>query len=102
MTKYRAQPITIDGHRFPSLKEGARYRELLLLVRAGEISDLVLQPEFKFVLDGKKMFTYFSDFGYTEKDGTKVVEDTKGYKTDVYKIKKKIIEHVYGIKIKET
>jgi hypothetical protein len=102
VTKYKAKPDTVDNVRFASIREKNRYLELKLLFRAGEIFDLALQPEFEFVLDGKKMFSYFADFGYTEKDGTKVVEDSKGYRTPLYRLKKKLIEHQYKIRITET
>ena len=46
MNKYYNQKITIDGHEFPSKKEGNRYLELKLLQKAGEISNLELQPRF--------------------------------------------------------
>ena len=102
MTKYRAKPVVVDNVRFASIREKNRYLELKLLFRAGEIFDLALQPEFEFVLDGKKMFSYFSDFSYTDKDGTKVIEDSKGFRTPLYRLKKKLIEAHHRIKITET
>ena len=102
MTKYKAKPVVIDHHRFPSQREGNRYLQLKLLFRAGQIFDLALQPEFEFVLNGKKCFSYFADFGYTEKDGTKIIEDTKGFRTPLYKLKKRLIEEQHGIRITET
>ena len=44
--KYHNEKVVVDGIRFDSIKEAKRYRELNLLVRAGEISDLELQKEF--------------------------------------------------------
>jgi hypothetical protein len=102
VTKYKAKPIVIDNQRFSSQKEGRRYLELKLLFRAREIFDLALQPEFEFKIDGEKVFSYFADFGYTEKDGTEVIEDCKGFRTPVYKLKRKLIEKQYGIRIRET
>ncbi len=102
MNKYRARPVTYDNHKFPSQKEGNRYLQLKLLFRTGQIYDLALQPEFEFTIDGEKMFSYFADFGYTEKDGTEIVEDTKGFRTPLYRLKKRLIEKQYGIKITET
>ena len=44
-----------------------------------------------------------ADFVYTDVEtGETVVEDTKGFRTDVYKIKRKLMLKVHGIKIKET
>ncbi len=101
MTKYKAKKITIGDLTFASLKEGRRYQELLLLLRGGEIFDLAIQPEFEFKLNGKRMFRYIADFSYTNKDGSSVTEDVKGVRTPVYRIKRKIIEEAYGIKITE-
>jgi hypothetical protein len=47
------------------------------------------------------MFTYIADFTYFEKDGQQVIEDVKGVRTPVYRLKKKIIEAEYGIAITE-
>ena len=69
-SKYNARKITIDGITFDSLKEAARYKELKLLERAGEITDLELQPKFVlldgFYYEGKKEreVSYVADFKY--------------------------------------
>jgi len=88
--KYNAQSIEIDGHKFPSLKEGNRYCELKLMLRAGEIQDLALQPRFT-LEQGRRLGNgkwlrkreYIGDFGYWERD-KHIVEDTKGYRTREY------------------
>ena len=100
--KYNARKTIIDGIKLDSKKEADRYCELKLLERAGEISHLQLQPKFLLVEgfrhEGKKYqdINYIADFQYIEKDGTEVVEDTKGFKTDVYNIKKKLFLWKYG------
>ena len=99
MTKYRAKPTWIDGIRFASQKEGARYVELKLLERAGKIEKLELQPKYtliaKFVTHkGEKIreLAYVADFRYIDTaTGATVVEDVKGMKTDVYLIKRKLL-----------
>jgi hypothetical protein len=60
-----------------------------------------MQPAFK-VLDraGKTICTYKADFDYDSQDGH-IVEDVKGLKTPMYKLKKKLIEDRYGIEITE-
>lgn len=99
--KYRAKPVTIDGHRFPSTLEGNYYCELRLREKAGEISNLVLQPRFllqeSFEVNGKKYarIEYIADFMYEEAGRTKVV-DTKGFVTDTYAIKRKLFLYRYG------
>ena len=99
--KYRAVKTTIDGITFDSKREAARYWELKWLQKAGVISHLELQPEFDFKIGGKKLFTYRADFGYFE-NGKRVVEDVKGVRTPVYRLKKKIVEAAFHITIKET
>lgn len=84
MSKYNARPIELDGIRFASLAEGLRYRELQLLVMAGEIGELVCHPAFiLFERDkarGLSAIRYTADFQYCE-CGRVVVEDVKGYMT---------------------
>ena len=85
--KYRAVKVKIDGYTFASKAEGKRYRDLCLLVRAGEITDLRVHPKYKMipavVVSGKKhgIRTYTADFEYIE-NGKTVVEDVKGVITD--------------------
>ena len=103
MNKYRNKRVVVDGISFDSKKEAARYKELRMLERAGIILNLQLQVPFELIpkQDGERACTYKADFVY-EQNGKKVVEDTKGMKTDVYKIKRKLMLYRYGIKINET
>lgn len=100
MNKYRNKKVIVDGKEFDSKKEGNRYKELRLLERVGEISNLELQPRFllqdKFKKNGKtyRKIEYVADFKYIE-NGKKIVEDVKGIQTDVFKLKHKIFEKVY-------
>lgn len=82
--------FAVDGKKFHSAKECARYGELKLLERAGQITNLVLQPRFKLVAN----ITYVADFQYQEK-GVLVVEDVKGVETQTFKIKKKLFKFCY-------
>lgn len=93
---------------FDSKKEANRYAELALMQRAGAIANLKRQVRFTLIpaqyKDGKCIFrscSYVADFVY-EKDGETVVEDTKGFKTPEYIIKKKLMFQVHGILITET
>lgn len=116
--KYHAKPTDVwmpDGtvRNFASEKEAARFRELDLLQRAGQITGLRCQVPFELIprqkrADGKweNPCTYIADFVY--RDGCKVVvEDVKGYddsKSAAYRlfvIKRKLMLMVHGITIKE-
>ena len=92
---------TVLGIVFDSKKEANRYGELRLLERFGKIANLKLQPEFACVVNGKKVCKYTADFRYTTPSG-EVIEDVKGVKTTVYRIKKKLVEALFGIEITET
>ena len=99
-TKYGNRKVRIDEIEFDSELEAKRYMQLKLLKRAGEIKKLKLQVPFilqeAFKKNGKnyKKIEYIADFVYEEK-GQVVVEDTKGMKTDVFKIKQKLFEYKY-------
>jgi hypothetical protein len=107
--KYKAKPVTIDGIRFPSKKEAARWFQLVLLQRAGEISGLARQVPI--LLHGElgpiktptgRNAVYKADFTYTDaKTGSKVIEDAKGYQTPEYKLKRAILA-AQGIEIREV
>lgn len=112
--KYHNTPTTRTGAEgkeihFQSKKEAARYDELMLLLQAGVISDLKLQPQFTLqesyvTPDGVRVraITYIADFSYW-KDGEFVVEDVKSdaTRTRVYGMKKKLM-YERGISIKEV
>lgn len=124
--KYGNRKITRDGETFDSAKEYRRYNELLLLERAGAIQGLERQVAFELIpaqyeevytgeyykrgehkgepkikrVCAEKAVTYIADFVYYE-GGEKIVEDTKGFKTPEYIIKRKMMRYLLGIKIKE-
>lgn len=103
MSKYRAKPTVIDGIRFASRKEAQRYTELKLLERAGAISELRLQVPYELIPKHgrERAIKYIADFVYNE-DGQTIVEDVKGYRTDVYKLKRRLMYERYGIEIREV
>lgn len=104
MTKYHAQKTEVDGILFDSKLEAERFIQLKLMLKAGEISDLKLQPEFQIFqgyidpITGKhhKSRYYFGDFQYVDKQEHKViVEDTKGIETDVFRYKWDMVCSMY-------
>ena len=116
--KYHSRKITRDGITFDSVKEYRRFCELSLLEKAGAITDLKRQVEFVLIpaqrepdttgvrggkIKGKTIehkCSYIADFVYTE-NGKTVVEDTKGFKTKDYILKRKMMLYFHGIRIKE-
>ena len=108
MNKYRSKKITKDGITFDSIKEYRRWCDLLLLEAAGLITNLQRQVPFELIpsqrIDGKvveRACNYIADFAYM-KDGQYIVEDTKGFKTKDYIIKRKLMLNVFGIRIHEV
>ena len=103
--KYKARPMTIDGIRFASQREGSRYRALKLLERAGEITGLELQPVFVLapgvLVPGEKRklpaLRYVADFAYTDSDGRRVV--LKGVQTPVFRLKMHLLA-LQGVAVK--
>ena len=106
-SKYNNRVCYWRGEKFDSQRELDRYQELLILQRAGRISGLSRQVRFELTpnirYEGKliKKAEYVADFTYWEQ-GKFVIEDCKGYQTDLYKLKKKIILDKYGYLIRET
>lgn len=108
-SKYHARKTVVDGITFDSRREAKRYGELKLLERAGVIRDLKRQvryeliPAFDVGVKHYRPTSYVADFVYTDcKTGAEVVEDCKGFRTDIYRLKSKMFAHKFGVVILET
>ena len=117
--KYKSHKTSVNGVIFDSKKEYDRYIELTLLSRSGAIKGLKRQVKFELipaqyepdiinprgkVKKGKlieRAVSYIADFVYTDGNGKTVVEDTKGFRTKDYIIKRKLLLYMHGIRIKE-
>ena len=124
MNKYHNRKVTtFDGIEHASQKEANRWCELKLLERAGKITDLDRQVKFTLIpaqyeyefdkvvkAKGKlpkgklieRECAYIADFVYADENGHLIVEDTKGFKTKEYVIKRKLMLYVHHVKIKEV
>ncbi len=94
----------MDGIRFGSKDEARRYQELLLLQRAGEITDLEVHPKFPLLVAGTLVGSYEADFRY-KKRGKVVVEDVKSEATKkdkLFRFKMKVLTAIYGWKVEEV
>ena len=110
-SKYHSRKVTVDGETFDSQKEYMRWCELKLLERAGEITNLRRQVKFELIPSQKdergrvieRACYYIADFVYL-RDMVAVVEDVKSpaTRTDVYKIKKKLMLERKHIRIQEV
>lgn len=103
--KFNNTIVTLDGHRFDSKAESRRYLVLRDMAIKRQITDLQIHPKYKFegVLTEKgRPYTYCADFVYYDKRTNEiVVEDVKGMKTAVYKMKKSLMKYFYNISVKE-
>lgn len=115
--KYNARKCKSGDEVFDSRKEMYRYQELKLLEKAGQITNLRRQVKFILIPTQKetvwkngcpkpgkmieKECSYVADFVY-EENGQTVVEDTKGYRTKDYIIKRKLMLYMHGIRITEV
>ena len=114
-SKYRNVKVVIDGIVFDSKREAARYQELVVLLKAGHIRALCCQMPFRLLApvyfhgvphgDFVSVAEYLADFTYEERVGTEwkeVVEDVKGVRGAIYRLKSKWMFLQYGIQIRET
>lgn len=126
MSKYNSRRVSVGGITFDSMREAKRFQELNYLQKVGAISELELQKKYELVpaqyesyerygkrgqrlKDGQKCVekavTYVADFVY-QQGGQTIVEDTKGYRKgtayDVFVIKRKLMLHVHGIRVREV
>ena len=97
---------TLDGICFDSKREMARYAELKLMERAGEITKLELQPAFQTFIAGKPFCRFTADFAYWRNSGTEhVIEEVKSSgtrKDTAYRLRRKAAELQYGFTVVEV
>lgn len=119
--KYNNKSLSYNGETFDSKKEFNRWQELLLLQSAGYIKNIERQVHFELIpnqymqvektlksgktkIENKlieRKCEYIADFVYEDKNGNLVVEDTKGFRTKEYIIKRKLMLFIHKIKIQE-
>lgn len=105
-SKYKNKKVIYNGIKFDSQKERNYYIKLKLLEEKGIISNLKLQVKFElqpsFKFNGKtiRAINYIADFTYIQDNKLHIV-DTKGVRTEVYKIKKKMMQYK-GYEIEEV
>lgn len=101
--KYGNIKTVVDGIRFDSKKEAKRYGQLKILEIAKEIKGLDVHPKYQLKVKDEIICFYEADFSYRDLKTKKfIIEDCKGVKTAVYRLKKKLMKAIYGIEILET
>jgi len=101
--KFNARKTVVDGIRFDSKKESDRYLKLKMLEKYGQIEGLEWQVDYPIIVNGKNCGKYIADFRY-KKQGKEIIEDVKSEatRTSTYRLKKKLVEAIYGIIITES
>ena len=94
VSKYGNTRCRMDGYLFDSLSEMERYKQLKLIATGGSIIDLRVHSRWPLDVNGTRVATYESDFDYLEGD-KKIVEDTKGVSTAVFKLKIKLMKALH-------
>lgn len=100
-SKFKNIIVEVNGIKFRSKKESRRYIELTMLKRAGKVISFELQPKYLIAGSGKSAIKYIADFRVEWSSGMITVEDVKGVKTPLYKLKKQLMWDKYGIEIVE-
>jgi hypothetical protein len=113
--KYGARALELEGIRFDSRREAARYRELQYLTAAGLIQELEVHPRYPLMVlalyqDGppwvfRTVGHYTADFRYVDvSSGEVVVEDVKSRptRTTAYRLRKRLVEAMHGVAIREV
>jgi len=107
-SKYGAKKTIVDGIKFDSKWEAERYGQLKAMEKAMFIRDLELQVPYDLIVNDIKICKYIADFRYKKEsnhtitdDGyyIEVVEDTKGFETQEFKLKKKLMKALHNIDI---
>lgn len=101
-SKYKNVRTEYNGVLYDSKKEANYAYRLDLLQSCGEVTKWFRQVRLPLDVNGQKVCTYVVDFVVHCSDGTIEHVDVKGYKTDVYKLKKKLVKAVLDIDIKEV
>lgn len=109
--KFKNKKVKLDGYTFDSQAEAKHYQHTLKpKFEKGIISHLQVHPRITCMVNNVKVCVYIADFSYIDQEeptplgavGCLVYEDVKGFKTDVYKLKKKLVEACYkGTKVVE-
>lgn len=101
--KYGNEPARVDGYTFDSQAEARHYRDLRAAELGGAISDLRIKTRYPLIVNGVECGYYEDDFNFLH-DGERVIVDVKSAatRTPLYRLKKRIVEALYGVRISEV
>ena len=102
-SKYHAIPTVVDGILFASKAEARRYVELRALVSAGQIvGPIRCQPRYALIVNGYHVCDYVGDFEYVLPSGEVILEDVKGMRTPIYRLKRRLLKATGGLEVTEV
>jgi len=90
--KYGAKKSVYNGYNYDSKFESQVAQDLDLRLKCGDIKDVQKQVKIDLQAYGKHITNYFIDFVITHNDGHLEYYEAKGYETDVWKMKWKMLE----------
>jgi hypothetical protein len=94
-SKYHNKSSVYDGYYYASKLEAGHAQNLDILKKAGKVKKWERQIPIDLMANGVKICRYYCDFKVWWKDGRVTLEETKGIETDVYRIKRKLLEALY-------
>lgn len=103
-SKFKNQSQYVDGRFFHSKSEAERYKHLRQLEAEGYISQLECQPAYSITINNSHICKCILDFRYIDHSHSPIqrVEDVKGMRTDMYRLKKKLVEAEHQIEVIEV
>lgn len=93
--KFGAKSSTYNGINYHSKKEAGYAAELDLLLKAGEIKEWTRQIKISLDVNGRHITNYYCDFRVITKDGSEELHEVKGFETEVYRLKRLLLEATY-------
>lgn len=108
-SKFGNVKVVTNGDKFDSKRESKKYQELVLRRNAGDITALELKPKYELIpskrrADGtlERACAYIADWRFIDSEGALHVQDAKGFRTDSYIIKRKLMFMIHNIEVEEV
>ena len=104
-SKFGNKKTICNGQVFDSKREAARYAELLLLERNGEVRNIRRQVLYELKVNAVLIAKYYADFVYelrTRGKWEEIVEDVKGYPNDRWPMKRKLMLAIFNVRVQVT
>lgn len=93
--KYNSTSHEYNGRVYHSKAEAGWAQNYDLMLKSGELTEVI--PQYKIPLDvnGKHICNYIIDFKLTHADGEEEYAEIKGFDTDTWRLKFKLLEALH-------